>query len=90
MSGQPLKIDEETRPYVRVALRDTLEAYDLVDLLDLMADICQQNADNAARGTLGLTPAGWQLRADVLREAAEDLELQAQPPPTENDGSEVS
>jgi hypothetical protein len=80
MAGQPLRIDEETRPYVRVAMRDTLEAYDLVDLLDLMADICQQNADNAGRGTLGLPPTGWQLRADVLREAAESIERQAPPP----------
>jgi hypothetical protein len=72
-----MKIDEETRPYVRVALRDTLEAYDLVDLLDLMADICQQNAENAGRGNLGLPPAAWQLRADVLRESAETLERQA-------------
>jgi hypothetical protein len=74
VSQEPLKIDEETRPYVRVALRDTLAAYDLVDLLDLMAEICQQNADNAGRGTLGLPAAGWQLRADTLREAAEKLE----------------
>jgi hypothetical protein len=90
MAGQPLKIDEETRPYVRVAMRDTLEAYDLVDLLDLMADICQQNADNAGRGTLGLPPASWQLRADVLREAAENIERQASPPPALDDGSDVS
>jgi hypothetical protein len=76
MSRAPLKIDEETRPYVRVALRDTLEAYDLADLLDLMADLCQQNADNAGRGTLGLPPERWQLRADVLREAAESLDRQ--------------
>jgi hypothetical protein len=74
MSSAPLKIDEETRPYVRVALRDTLEAYDLVDLLDLMADVCQQNAENAGRGTLGLSTDGWQLRADILRNAAEELE----------------
>jgi hypothetical protein len=72
-----MRIGEETRPYVRVALRDTLEAYDLVDLLDLMADICQQNADNAGRGTLGLPAGDWQLRADTLREAAESLEGQA-------------
>jgi hypothetical protein len=76
MSREPLKIDETTRPYVRVALRDTLEAYELVDLLDLMADVCQQNADNAGRGGLGLSPDQWQLRADVLREAAESLERQ--------------
>jgi hypothetical protein len=69
-----MRIDEETRPYVRVAFRDTLEAYDLVDLLDLMADICQQNADNAGRGTLGLPAKDWQLRADTLREAADRLE----------------
>jgi hypothetical protein len=79
VSAAPLRIGEETRPYVRVALRDTLEAYDLVDLLDLMADICQQNAENAGRGTLGLPPAGWQLRADVLRNAAESLESQTRP-----------
>lgn len=76
MHEQPMRIDEETRPYVRVALRDTLEAYDLVDLLDLMADICQQYADNAGRGTLGLPAAAWQTRADTLREAAESLEQQ--------------
>src|SRR5262249_17539345 len=77
MSHKPMRIGEETRPYVRVALRDTLEAYDLVDLLDLMADICQQNADNAGRGSLGLPPEAWKLRADNLREAAESLERQA-------------
>jgi hypothetical protein len=90
MSDQPLKIDEETRSYLRVAMRDTLALYDLVGLLDLMADICQENADNAGRGTLGLPPAGWQLRADVLREAAESLERQASPPPSPDDGSDVS
>jgi hypothetical protein len=78
MTRAPLKIDAETRPYVRVALRDTLEAYDLVDLLDLMAEVCQQNADNAGGGTLGLPPERWQLRADVLREAADSLERQDQ------------
>jgi hypothetical protein len=80
MSGEPLKIDEATRPYVRVALRDTLEAYELVDLLDLMAEICQQNADNASRGGLGLSTDRWQLRADILREAAESLERQDDAP----------
>ena len=74
--SRPLKITEETRPYVRVALRDTLAAYDLTDLLDLMADLCQDNADNSAAGRLGLPLAAWQLRADVLREAAEKLERQ--------------
>lgn len=75
MSRAPLKIDEETRVYVRVALRDTIEAYDLADLLDLMADICQNNAD-VSQGTprLGLTGEAWQMRADVLRQAAERLE----------------
>jgi hypothetical protein len=70
-----MKIDEETRPYVRVAMRDTLQAYDLVDLLDLMAGICQDNADNS-RGSdrLGLPSDEWQRRADVLREAAERLD----------------
>ncbi len=76
MTRAPLKIDAQTRPYVRVALRDTLEAYDLVDLLDLMAEVCQQNADNASRGALGLPAGRWQLRADVLREAADTLERQ--------------
>lgn len=74
MADAPLKIDHDTRVYVRVALRDTLEAYDLADLLDLMADICQQNAENAAAGKLGLPPARWQVRADVLREAADRLD----------------
>jgi hypothetical protein len=70
-----MKIDEDTRPYVRVAMRDTLQAYDLVDLLDLMAGICQDNADNS-RGSerLGLPADAWQRRADVLREAAERLD----------------
>jgi hypothetical protein len=80
MTTKPLRIDEATRPYVRVALRDTLEAYDLIDLLDLMADVCQQNADNASRGTLGLPPEDWQLRADILREAAEKLERHGELP----------
>ena len=40
MPEAPMKIDHETRVYVRVAMRDTLEAYDLTDLLDLMADLC--------------------------------------------------
>jgi hypothetical protein len=85
MSQEPMKIDPETRPYVRVALRDTIEAYDLVDLLDLMADICQQNSDNASRGTLGLSPVAWQLRADILREAAESLEQQSPEPEKESE-----
>jgi hypothetical protein len=70
-----MKLDDETRVYVRVALRDTLEAYDLTGLLDLMAEICQGNADAARTGgAMGLSEAGWQLRADSLREAAEKLE----------------
>ena len=75
MRNAPIKVDEETRVYVRVAMRDTLEAYDLVDLLDIMADVCQDNADNS-RGSdrLGLSSEQWQRRADVLRDAAERLE----------------
>ena len=75
MEQAPLKIDDETRVYVRVAMRDTLSAYDLADLLDVMAGICQDNAD-AARGTrrLGLSAEEWQLRADVLRQAADRLQ----------------
>jgi hypothetical protein len=75
MRNAPMKIDEETRVYVRVAMRDTLEAYDLVDLLDVMAGICQDNADNS-RGSdrLGLSSEQWQRRADMLRDAAEQLE----------------
>jgi hypothetical protein len=80
MAKEPLKIDPETRPYLRVAFRDTLAEYDLLGLLDLMAEICQENADNAGRGTLGLSTAAWQIRADVLREAAESLERQTTPP----------
>lgn len=75
MSDAPLRIDEETRPYVRVAMRDTLEAYDLADLLDLMADICQNNADAARdHGRMGLSEDQWQRRADTLREAAGRLD----------------
>lgn len=75
MSDTPMRIDSETRPYVRVAMRDTLEAYDLSDLLDLMADICQNNAEaSRTGGRLGLSPDAWQLRADVLREAAQRLD----------------
>lgn len=74
MANAPMRIDEETRPYVRVALRDTLAAYDLADLLDVMAEICQNNADvNQADGSLGLSADAWQLRADVLRQAADRL-----------------
>jgi hypothetical protein len=70
-----MKIDDDTRAYVRVAMRDTLQAYDLIDLLDVMAEICQDNADNS-HGTdrLGLSSDAWQRRADVLREAAEELD----------------
>jgi hypothetical protein len=75
MRNAPMKLDEETRVYVRVAMRDTLEAYDLVDLLDIMADVCQDNADNSlGSDRLGLSSEQWQRRADVLREAAERLE----------------
>ena len=75
MSDTPMRIDSETRPYVRVAMRDTLEAYDLADLLDLMADICQNNAEvSRTGGRMGLPPDAWQVRADVLREAAERLD----------------
>ena len=75
MRNAPMKVDEETRVYVRVAMRDTLEAYDLVDLLDIMADVCQGNADNShSSARLGLSSEEWQRRADVLREAAERLE----------------
>jgi hypothetical protein len=75
MAEAPLRLDEQTRVYVRVALRDTVEAYELTDLLDVMADICQNNADAArAGGRMGLPAEAWQLRADVLREAADRLE----------------
>ena len=78
MQNGPMKVDEETRVYVRVAMRDTLEAYDLVDLLDIMADVCQGNADNSRESPrLGLSAKEWQRRADVLREAAERLERPA-------------
>lgn len=77
MSDAPMRIEPETRPYVRVAMRDTLEAYDLADLLDLMADICQNNAEAAqSGGRMGLAAPEWQLRADVLREAAQRLDDQ--------------
>ena len=75
MREPPMKIDAETRVYVRVAMRDTLEAYDLTDLLDLMAEVCQNNADQARTGgRMGLPAEAWERRADVLREAAERLE----------------
>jgi hypothetical protein len=75
MGHAPLKIDEETRVYVRVAMRDTIEAYDLADLLDVMAEVCQQNADvSRTGGKLGLSADAWQFRADVLRQAADRLE----------------
>jgi hypothetical protein len=80
MNDAPLRLDDETRVYVRVAMRDTLEAYDLADLLDLMADVCQNNADAARTGgRMGLPAESWQLRADVLREAADRLEGSAGP-----------
>jgi hypothetical protein len=70
-----MRIEDETRVYVRVAMRDTLEAYDLADLLDVMAGICQDNADAARTGgKMGLPAEDWQRRADVLREAADRLE----------------
>jgi hypothetical protein len=73
-----MKIDQETRVYVRVAMRDTIEAYDLTDLLDLMAEVCQNNADAAGSGGgMGLPAEAWQLRADVLREAADKLDQPA-------------
>jgi hypothetical protein len=75
MPVAPLKIDQDTRVYVRVALRDTIEAYDLADLLDIMAEVCQQNADvSRSGGHRGLKAEAWQQRADVLREAAERLD----------------
>jgi hypothetical protein len=75
MADVPLKLDSDTRVYVRIALRDTLEAYDLSDLLDVMAEICQQNAEAAqVGGRLGLPAEAWQLRADVLRQAADRLD----------------
>jgi hypothetical protein len=75
MADAPLKIDPETRVYVRVALRDTIGAYDLADLLDLMAEICQNNADvSRTGGRLGLSAEAWQQRADVLRQAADRLD----------------
>jgi hypothetical protein len=77
MFNAPMKVDDETRVYVRVALRDTIEAYDLTDLLDIMAEICQQNADAARTGgQMGLSAQAWQLRAEVLRQAAQGLEEQ--------------
>ena len=78
-----MKIDQDTRAYVRVALRDTIEAYDLADLLDIMAEVCQQNADvSRSGGQRGLSAEAWQLRADVLREAAERLDpLAPEDPP---------
>jgi hypothetical protein len=84
MQESPLKLSTETRVYVRIALRDTLEAYDLSDLLDVMADVCQQNAEAAqVGGRLGLTAEAWQLRADVLRQAADRLDEAGgeRPPP---------
>ncbi len=87
MAEVPMKIPPEARAYVRAAMRDTLAAYDLTDLLDLMADLCQENSDTArGGGQLGLSPAGWQIRADVLREAAERLDQQ-DPKPGDRDGA---
>lgn len=74
MNDSPMRIDPQTRPYVRVAMRDTLEAYDLSDLLDLMAEICQNNAEAARTGGHMGLPQDWQTRADVLREAAQRLD----------------
>jgi hypothetical protein len=79
VADAPLKIDDETRVYVRVAMRDTIQAYDLADLLDVMADLCQQNADvSRTGGRLGLSAEEWQRRADVLRQAADQLESPAE------------
>jgi hypothetical protein len=89
MAEAPLKLDSDTRVYVRIALRDTLEAYDLSDLLDVMADICQQNAEAAqVAGRMGLPAEAWQLRADVLRQAADRLDegAAAAPAETEKEG----
>jgi hypothetical protein len=70
-----MKIDADTRVYVRAAMRDTIQAYDLANLLDLMAEICQQNADVSRTGApMGLPADAWQNRADLLREAADRLE----------------
>jgi hypothetical protein len=70
-----MKLDDETRVYVRVAMRDTIQAYDLADLLDLMAEICQQNADvSRTGGRLGLGADAWQNRAGILREAADRVQ----------------
>jgi hypothetical protein len=87
MAETPLKLDSDTRVYVRIALRDTLGAYDLADLLDVMADICQQNAEAAqVGGSMGLPTEAWQLRADVLRQAADRLdEGGAAPAPAEGE-----
>jgi hypothetical protein len=75
MADAPLRLDDQTRIYVRVALRDTILAYELADLLDVMAEICQQNADvSRTGGDLGLPAQAWQHRADVLREAADRVD----------------
>ena len=75
MRDAPMKVDDETRVYVRVAMRDTIEAYELTDLLDIMAEVCQNNAEAARTGgRMGLSAEDWQVRADVLRDAAEKLE----------------
>jgi hypothetical protein len=88
MQDAPMKIDQETRVYVRVAMRDTLEAYDLADLLDVMAEICQNNAEAARTGgQMGLAADAWQARADVLRQTADRLdESTGEDQPTETDG----
>jgi hypothetical protein len=81
MQDPPLKLTSDTRVYVRIALRDTLEAYDLADLLDVMADVCQQNAEAAQiGGRMGLPAEAWQLRADVLRQAADRIDEETSPP----------
>jgi hypothetical protein len=77
-----MKITPDIKAYIRVTLRDTLHAYDLVDLLDLMAEVCQDGADSSGREVFRLPPAAWQRRADVLREAAQrldDLDRQGDP-----------
>ena len=56
-------------------MRDTIEAYDLGDILDVMAEVCQQNADvSRTGGRMGLAAEAWELRADVLRQAADRLD----------------
>ena len=80
MAAAPMRIDVETRPYVRVAMRDTLEAYDLSDLLDLMADemLLRLQWDDATQiylaleawhDAVGNPPAGFCSKLDQLADA---------------------